>query len=232
MTRGVGDGFGPAVFLPLQLPNDVRGVGGFKAAAREAKTLANEFELGGEHLLFLDELPQNVVVLAIAGDVGDDAEVVSGEGSVAKLFETGTTADEHVVEPRGEGDRDEATHGRGIDGFGIGTLSRLFATRETVNVGGVPGVETNEAGSNQVAVLADVEARDEVVVADVALRRGVPTFSDLSQIFFEVGDDVFESGDLRGMLRGAGLDREGKAVNELSELLGGDVGVSVEGSKH
>ena len=200
------------------MSDEIRGVGGFQATAREAKMLVNEFELGREHLLFLNELTQDVVVLAIAGDVGDDAKVVSGEGSVAELLEAGTTADEHVVEPRGEGDRDETAHGRGIDGLGVRTFSGLFVARETVNAGGVPRMETNEAGSDQVAILMDVETGNEVVVADIALRRGVPAFGDLSQIFFEVGDDVFESGDLGGVLRGAGLYGESEAVDELPKL--------------
>ena len=44
------------IFLPLQLPDEVRGVGGFETAAREAKTFANELEFSGEHLLLLNEL--------------------------------------------------------------------------------------------------------------------------------------------------------------------------------
>ena len=51
-----------------------------------------------------------------------------GESGIAELFEAGTTTDEHVVEPRGEGDRDETAHGCGIDGFGVGPLPRLFVT--------------------------------------------------------------------------------------------------------
>src|SRR5712671_1644069 len=101
-----------------------------------------------------------------------------------------------------------------------------------MNTGGVPRVETDEAGSDQVAVLTDVETGDEVVVADVTFGWGVPAFGDLPQVFFEVGDDVLESGNLRGMLRGAGLYGEGEAVDELPKLLGRDVGMSVEGGKH
>jgi len=182
--------------------------------------------------LLLNELSQDVVVLAIAGDIGNDAEVVGGEGSVAELLEMSTTADEHVMEPGGEGDRDETVHRCGIDGLGVRALPGLFVTREAMNAGGVPRVETNEAGSDHVAVLVDVEARDEVVVANVALRRGVPSFGDLSEIFLEVGDDILEPGNLGGVLRGAGLYGESEAVNELPELLGRDVGMSVEGGKH
>ena len=98
LSGSVRDGLGASIFLPLQLPDEVRGVGGFKATAREAKTLANEFELGGEHLLLLNELAQKVMVLAVAGDVGDDAEVVRGQGGVAELLEAGATTDEHVVD--------------------------------------------------------------------------------------------------------------------------------------
>jgi len=136
------------------------------------------------------------------------------------------------VEPRREGDRDETAHGRGVDRFGVGAFPRLFVARETMNAGGVPRVETNEAGPDQVAILTDVETGNEVVVADVALGRGVPAFGDLSQVFFEVGDDVLESGNLGGMLRGAGLYGESEAVDELPEVLGRDIGVSVEGGEH
>jgi len=93
-------------------------------------------------------------------------------------------------------------------------------------------VEANEAGVDQVAVLLNVEARDEVVVAHVTLGRGVPSLGDLTKVFFQVGDDVLEAGDLGGVLRGAGLDRESKTVNKLAELLGRDIGVSVEGCEH
>src|SRR5712671_1630797 len=94
-------------------------------------------------------------------------------------------------------------------------------------------METDEAGADQVTVLADVETGDEVVVvADVAFGRGVPSFGDLAEVFFQVGDDVLEAGDLRGMLRGAGLDSECKAVDKLTELWGGYVRVRVEGSEH
>jgi len=80
--------------------------------------------------------------------------------------------------------------------------------------------------------LADVEAGDEVVVADVAFRQRVLAFGDLAQVFFEVGDNILETGDLGGVLRGAGLDGECEAVDELPKLLGRDIGVSVEGGEH
>jgi len=38
-----------------------------------------------------------------------------------------------------------------------------------MNAGGVAGMEVDETGADQVAVLTDVETRDEVVVTDVAL---------------------------------------------------------------
>ena len=87
-------------------------------------------------------------------------------------------------------------------------------------------------GTDPVTVLLDVEARDEVIVADVAFRWGVPSLGDLTEVFFQVGDDVFETGDLGGMLRGTGLDREGKTVNELTELWCRHVGVCVESCEH
>ena len=92
-------------------------------------------------------------------------------------------------------------------------------------------MKANEAGADPIAVLLDVKARDEVFVADVTLRWRVPSFGDLTQVLFEVGNDVLETGDLGGMLRGTGLDRNGEAVDKLSELLGGDIGVRVKGSK-
>ena len=101
LLRGVGNGFSPPVFLPLQLPHKVGGVSGFEATSRESQAFADEFELGGEHLLLLHKLAQEIVVLAIPGDVGDDAEVVGVVGGVAKLLEVGGPSDEHVVEPGG-----------------------------------------------------------------------------------------------------------------------------------
>ena len=92
-------------------------------------------------------------------------------------------------------------------------------------------MEADEASADQVAVLSDVEPWDEVVVTDVTLRWRVPSFGDLTEVFFEVGDDVLEPGDLGGMLRGSGLDRESEAMDELSELLRGNVGVRVKGGK-
>jgi len=93
-------------------------------------------------------------------------------------------------------------------------------------------VKADEAGADPIAVLLDVETGDEVIIVDVALGWRVPSFSDLTEIFFEVSDDVLETSDLGGMLRGAGLNREGEAVDELSQLLSGNVGVSVEGGEH
>jgi len=46
LLGGVGNGVGPPVLLPLQLPNEFRGVGGFEPASREAETLADQLELG------------------------------------------------------------------------------------------------------------------------------------------------------------------------------------------
>ena len=97
---------------------------------------------------------------------------------------------------------------------------------------GVTGVEADEAGADQVAVLSDVKAGDKVVIANVAFRWRVPSFGDLTKIFFEVGDDVLEAGDLRSVLRGAGLNGEGKAVDDLAQLLGRDVGMGIEGGEY
>ena len=225
-------GVGPSVFLPLQLSDEVGRIGGLEPTSRETKTFPDQFELSGEHVLLLEELAQHVVVLAEAGDVGDDAEVVEGVSGVAELFEVRGPPNEHVMEPRGEADGDEASHRRGVDGLAVRTLPRLFVASEAVDTGGVAGVKADEAGADHVAVLADVEARDEVVVvSDVALRGGVPSFGDLPEVFFQVGDDIFEAGNLGGVLRGAGLDSEGEAVDELAELYGGDVGVRVEGGE-
>ena len=101
LLRGVGNGFSPPVFLPLQLPHKIGGISGFEATSRETQAFADEFEFSGEHLLLLNELMQKVVVLAILGDVGNDAEVVGVVGSVAKLFEASGPPDEHVVKPGG-----------------------------------------------------------------------------------------------------------------------------------
>jgi len=46
LLRGVWDGIRPPVLLPLQLSDDVRGVSGLESTPREAKTFANELELG------------------------------------------------------------------------------------------------------------------------------------------------------------------------------------------
>jgi len=172
------------------------------------------------------------VVLAEVGDVGDNAEVVGGECGVAKLLEVGGTTNEHVVEPGRQGDRDETAYGRGIDRLAVRTFSGLLVPRETMNASGVAGVEADEAGADPIAILEDVETGDEVVVADVAFRRGVPSFGDLAEIFFQVGDDVLEAGDLGGVLRGAGLDGKREAVDELAELWGGHIGMRVEGSEY
>src|SRR5712671_3473193 len=235
MTGFQGEGYGgvgSSVFLPLKLSDEIGRIGGLEPTSRETKTFPDQFELSGEHVLLLKELAQRVVVLAEAGDIGDDAEVVESVGGVAEFLEVGGTADEHVVEPRREADGDEASHGRGVDGLAIGTLPRLLVAGEAVDTGRVAGMEADEAGTDQVAVLADVEARDEVVVvSNITLRGGVPSFGDLSEVFFQVSDDILEAGNLGGVLRGAGLDSEGEAVDKLTKLLGRDVGVRVEGGE-
>jgi len=65
----------------------------------------------------------------------------------------------------------------------------------------------------------------------VTFGWGVPSLGDLAKVFFQVGDDVLEAGDLGGMLRGAGLDSECEAVDELAELRGGYVRVRVDGQR-
>src|SRR5882672_5984063 len=121
--RGEGDGcVGSSVFLPLQLPDEVGRIGGLEPTSRETKTFPDQFELSGEHVLLLEELAQHVVVLAEAGDIGDDAEVVESVGGVTELLEVGGAADEHMVEPRGETNGDVTPHGRGENGFAVGAL--------------------------------------------------------------------------------------------------------------
>src|SRR5712671_4561277 len=225
-------GVGSPVLLPLQLPDEAGRIGGLEPTSRETKTFPDQFELSGEHVLLLEELAQHIVVLTEAGDVGDDAEVVKGVGGVTELLEVGGPTDEHVVEPRGEANRDVPSYRRGEDRLAVGTLPRLFVAGEAVDAGRVASVEANETGADEVAVLMDVEAGDEVVVVpDIALGRGVPPFGDLPEVFFEVGDDIFEAGNLGGVLGGAGLDGERETVDELAKLRGGYVGVCVESSE-
>jgi len=93
-------------------------------------------------------------------------------------------------------------------------------------------METDEASADPIAILLDVKVGDEVVVTDVTFGRRVPSFGDLTQVLFQVGDDVLETSDLGGVLRGAGLDGESETVNELTELWCGNVGVRVEGCEY
>jgi len=137
-----------------------------------------------------------------------------------------------MMEPGGQSDRDETVHGRSIDRLGVGSLPRLLIACESVDAGRIARVEADKTGSDQVPILADVEAGDEVIVANVTFGWRVPAFSDLAQVFFKVGDSILETGDLGGVLRGAGLDGECEAVDELPKLLGRDIGVSVEGGEH
>src|SRR5712671_952937 len=140
MTGFQGEGYGgvgSSVLLPLQLSDEVGRIGGLEPTSRETKTFPDQFELSGEHVLLLKELAQHVVVLTEAGDIGDDAEVVESVGGVAELLEVGGTSDEHVMEPRGEADRDETSHRRGENGLAVGTFPRLLVTGEAVDTGGV-----------------------------------------------------------------------------------------------
>jgi len=172
------------------------------------------------------------VILTESGDVGDDAEVVSGVRGVTELLEVSSSADEHVVEPRGKCDRDKTSYGGGVDWLTVGAFSWLLVPREPMNASGVASVEADKAGADQVAILSDVKAGDEIVIVDITLGWRVPSFSDLTQVLFEVGDDVLETSNLGGVLGGTGLDRKGEAMDELTELLSRDVGVRVEGGEH
>jgi len=89
----------------------------------------------------------------------------------------------------------------------------------------------DKADTDVVAVLEDVEVRDKAVVVHIAVRGCVVAFSDLTQIFFKVGNGVFEASHLTGVLGGPGLDGERETVHKLSELHGGDVGMGVEGGQ-
>jgi len=64
-----------------------------------------------------------------------------------------------VVEPGRQSDRDKTAYGHGIDRLGVRSLSRLLAAREPVDAGRVARVEADEAGSDQVPILMDVEVR-------------------------------------------------------------------------
>ena len=96
-----GDGFGSAFLLPLQLPDGIRGIGSFKSTARKCQAFVNKFELGGEHVLLLDELAKGIVVLAIARDVGNEPELVGSDGGIAEFLEVCSPPNEHVMEPGG-----------------------------------------------------------------------------------------------------------------------------------
>jgi|SRR5712671_3465265 len=121
--------------------------------------------------------------------------------------------------------------GLGVNWLAVGTLARFLCSSETLDPSGVTRVVANEADADVVAVLEDVEIGDESVVTHVAVGGRVVALSDLAQIFFEVGNGVFEAGHLSGVLRGPGLDSECKTVNELMELRSRDVRMGVEGSQ-
>jgi len=59
-------------------------------------------------------------------------------------------------------------YGRGVDRLAVRTFPRFLVAREAMNTGGVARMEADEAGVDQVTVLLNVEAGDEVVVANVA----------------------------------------------------------------
>ena len=56
LLRGVGYGLGPPILLPLQLSDGVCCISSLEAALHETEPFAKELELGGEHVLLLDEL--------------------------------------------------------------------------------------------------------------------------------------------------------------------------------
>jgi len=97
---------------------------------------------------------------------------------------------------------------------------------------GVARVVADETNTDTVAILEDVEVGDKAIVAHVAVGRCVIVLSDLAQVFFEVGNGVLKAGHLSGVLGGPGLDGECEAVNELTELCSGDVGMGVEGGQN
>jgi len=69
---------------------------------------------------------EGIMVLAITGDVGDDAQIVGLDCSVAELFELGRMPDEHGVEPGREGNWDETCDQGGIDRFAERTFAWFF----------------------------------------------------------------------------------------------------------
>jgi len=97
----LGNQFGSAFLLPLQLSDGVWGVGGLKSATRESQAFTDKFELGREHVLLLEELTEGVMVLMVARDIGDEAKFVGGDDGVAELLEVRGLPNEHLVEPGG-----------------------------------------------------------------------------------------------------------------------------------
>ena len=77
------------LLFPLQLADNVGGIGRLEPSVCEAEPLSNEVELGGEHVLLLDELTKGIVVLAVTRDVSDDAQVVGFDCGIAKLLKLG-----------------------------------------------------------------------------------------------------------------------------------------------
>jgi len=171
------------------------------------------------------------MVLAIAGDVSDEAKVVSSDHGVPKLLEVSGAPDEHVVVPGWQGGGDKPTDGLGVDRFAVGTLARLLCPSEALDPSGITRVVTDEADTDTVAILENVKVGDEAVVAHVTIGGSIVALSDLAQAFFEVSDGVLEACHLRGMLGGPGLDGESETVDELAKLRSGDVGMGIEGGQ-
>jgi len=122
------------LLFPLQLSNDIRGIGGLELSACETEPFSNKVKLGGEHVLLLDELAEGIMVLVVVRDIGHNAQVVGFDGGIAKLLESGHASNEHGMEPRGECDRDESCNRGSIDGFAVRPfLSRIVTSAMRLN---------------------------------------------------------------------------------------------------
>jgi len=90
-------------------------------------------------------------------------------------------------------------------------------------------VEVNIAGTYGVAILEDVEVRDKAIIVLVAFGGVSSVFDECGDSILQFGNGALEPNNLRSMLRGMGLDGEGQTMDELAQLTGGDVGMTVEG---
>ena len=80
------------------------------------------------------------MVLAIARDIGNEAEVVGGDGGVLELLEVSGAPNEHMVVPRWQGGGDKPSNGLSVDQLAIGPLSRLLCSSETLDSGRIAHV--------------------------------------------------------------------------------------------